>query len=108
MGLYSELWNINKTFISVGVVSLPSELDTGEPLDCAICAVRLALTGATAGQHNGGGRQLFACVSHFMEPELLILGWADVVIREREEELAAKKVQIERRQQGGQHARSDS
>lgn len=92
----------------MGIVSLPPELDTGEPLDCAICAVRLALTGATAGQHNGRGCQLFACVSHFMEPELLILGWADVVIREREEELAIKRAQVERRQQGGQHARSHS
>lgn len=71
----------------MGIVDLPPELDTGDPLDCAICSVRLALTSATAGQHNSRGCQLFACVSHFMEPELLILGWAEVVIQERDREL---------------------
>jgi len=73
----------------MGIVSLPPEMNPGEPIDCAICAVRIALTGATAGQHNGRGCQMFACVSHFMEVELLVLGWADFVIQDRERELKA-------------------
>jgi hypothetical protein len=73
----------------MGIVSLPPEMDSGKPTDCAICSVRIALTGATAGQHSGRGCQMFACVSHFMEVELLILGWADFVIQERERELEA-------------------
>jgi len=86
----------------MGIVSLPPEMDPGKPIDCAICAVRIALTGATAGQHNGRGCQLFACVSHFMEVNLLILGWADVVIQERKEDQQRTKLR------GGPDAQPDS
>ncbi len=78
----------------MGVVELPSELDQPEPLNCAICSVRLTLTGATVGQHSGRGCQMFACVSHFMELELLILGWANFTIRDRNQ----------RHKEGGQRA----
>ena len=90
----------------MAVVDMPDELKPNEPIDCAICSVRLALTGATAGQHNGRGCQLFACVSHFMEVELLICGWAEVVIRERDEAQANKHSRIQQR--GGRYARTDS
>lgn len=93
----------------MGITSLSPEMDPDKPIDCAICSVRLALTGATAGQHNSRGCQLFACVSHFMEVELLILGWADVVISERDESRkAARQPRTLRSKQGGADVRPNS
>lgn len=65
------------------IVYLPSELQVGGSLDCAICNVRLPLERATAGLFDADNRQTFACVSHLYEVEKLIVGWADFLIRER-------------------------
>jgi hypothetical protein len=67
----------------MSIVQCPEELQISEPLNCAICRVKLLLTKATAGLHDADNHQAFACVSHFSEVELLIVGWADFIIRER-------------------------
>ena len=53
-------------------------------LTCAICRVDLPLAKATAGLYDCHNRQAYACVSHFMEVEKLILGWADFISTEIE------------------------
>jgi len=53
-----------------------------DPLTCAICRVKLPLDKATAGLYDCHNRQAFACVSHFMEVEKLIIGWADFISAE--------------------------
>lgn len=86
----------------MGIVNIPLELEPREPLNCAICSVRLTLNGATAGQHNGRGCQMFACVSHLMEVQLLILGWADFAIRDRDLTLSTdNESRFPRHKEGG-------
>ena len=53
-------------------------------LICAICRVDLSLAKATAGLYDCHNQQAFACVSHFMEVEKLIIGWADFITAEIE------------------------
>ena len=67
----------------MSIVYLPKELQRAFPLTCAICRVRLLLDKATAGLFDADNHQAFACVSHFSEVELLIVGWADFVASER-------------------------
>lgn len=67
----------------MAIIELPTELQIGWPLVCAICRVQLSLDKATAGLVNADDYQAFACVSHFSETELLILGWADFITYER-------------------------
>lgn len=51
--------------------------------ECSICKVKLPWNRATAGLYDAGNNQVFACISHFAEPSLLILGWADFLWAER-------------------------
>ena len=67
----------------MALVSLPP-LPFPQPGICAICRVPLSPDKATAGMFNGRGQQTYACVSHFMELEKLILGWADFTANERQ------------------------
>jgi len=69
----------------MALVSLPS--DSPHPTVCVLCDVRLAPDKATAGLLDAEGRQTFACVSHFSEPQKLILGWADFMANQRHEYL---------------------
>lgn len=70
----------------MAIVSIPQELPT--PLTCAICQVSLSLDKATAGLYDCNNHQAYACVSHFMEVEKLIVGWADFITTELEKCLA--------------------
>jgi hypothetical protein len=67
----------------MSIVHFPKELQLNEPLACAICRVKLLLDKATAGLFDAESRQRLACVSHFSEVELLIVGWADFMATER-------------------------
>lgn len=67
----------------MAIAELPAELGIKLPLACSICNVKLPLPKATVGLLTAENEQAFACVSHFMEVELLIRGWADFVITER-------------------------
>lgn len=58
--------------------------DPHETTLCVICRVRLYPDRATAGLHDADGLQAFACVSHFSEIELLIIGWVDFTTNERQ------------------------
>lgn len=64
----------------MSIVNLPSK---EQELACAICRVKLILAKATAGLFDANDQQAFACVSHFSEVELLIVGWADFRAAER-------------------------
>lgn len=68
--------------MTMGIVRIPQDITL--PLTCAVCGVDLALDKATAGLYDCNNRQAFACVSHFMEVEKLILGWADFITTELE------------------------
>jgi hypothetical protein len=61
----------------MAITSLPAQMKVADPLVCAICGVRLALTDATAGLFDADNQQAFACVSHYSEVEKLIAGWAE-------------------------------
>jgi hypothetical protein len=61
----------------MAIVELPQQLNILQPLECSICRVKLLLPKATAGLFDANNHQAFACVSHFSEPELLIVGWAE-------------------------------
>lgn len=65
------------------IVQLPQNLNADNLKACAICRVKLRLSTATAGLFDTDNRQVFACVSHFSEVELLIVGWADFMAAER-------------------------
>jgi hypothetical protein len=65
-------------------VTIPKETQTNNPLACSICRVQLLVSKATAGLFDAANQQAFACVSHFSEVELLIVGWADFMATERE------------------------
>lgn len=67
----------------MSIVHIPQELQLNEPLTCSICRVRLYFSKATAGFFDADNRQAFACISHFSEVELLIMGWADFMAAER-------------------------
>jgi hypothetical protein len=67
----------------MSIVHIPKELQLSEPLACAICRVRLYFSKATVGLFDADNHQAFACVSHFSEVELLIVGWADFMAAER-------------------------
>lgn len=67
----------------MAIIELPTELQIGWPLVCAICRVPLSLDKATAGFVDADNRQAFACVSHFSEIALLLLGWANFIACER-------------------------
>lgn len=95
-------------FIVMAIVSMPKELNDVEPLSCAICRVRLVPDKATAGLLNGRNRQVYACVSHFSEVELLILGWADFTARERVIYAQNKQAGNALLFEGGNNARFDS
>lgn len=71
----------------MAIVSAPPPPPFPEPNTCAICGVPLSPDKATAGMLDGQGKQTFACVSHFMELEKLILGWADFTASERQKYL---------------------
>lgn len=66
----------------MAITSTPQELPTH--LTCAVCKVDLPLARATAGLYDSNNHQAFACVSHFLEVEKLILGWADFITTELE------------------------
>ncbi|MGH7196384.1 MAG: hypothetical protein ACREGJ_01300 [Candidatus Saccharimonadales bacterium] len=67
----------------MAIVELPEILQAQIPLACSICRVNLLLSKATAGLFDADNQQAFACVSHFSEVELLIVGWADFIAVER-------------------------
>jgi len=67
----------------MAIVELPAGYVTTDPLICSICQVDLLLSKATAGFYDADNHQAFACVSHFLEFDLLIRGWADFIGRER-------------------------
>ena len=67
------------------IVSIPQNFNANNLKACAICRVQLRLSTATAGLIDASNRQAFACISHFSEVELLIVGWADFLARERRE-----------------------
>jgi hypothetical protein len=67
----------------MAIVDLPTGLKVVLPLTCSVCGVTLTLDKATAGLVDADGRQAFACVSHFLEVELLVRGWAVFVTDER-------------------------
>lgn len=52
-------------------------------MTCAVCGVNLTPDKATAGLFDGHNHQAFACISHFLEVEKLIVGWADFIAAER-------------------------
>jgi hypothetical protein len=67
--------------------------------------VALTLDRATAGPYDAGNRQAFACVSHFLEVERLIVGWADFAAKERYKYLHdGQELGDVLRQNGGRHA----
>jgi hypothetical protein len=66
----------------MSIVHIPKDLQLNEPLACSICRVRLYFSKATAGLFDADNRQAFACISHFSEVELLIVGWADFMAAE--------------------------
>lgn len=66
----------------MAITYLPPDL-IDVSLTCAICSVKLTLDKATAGSLDCNGQQVFACVSHFLEVEKLITGWADFLAKER-------------------------
>lgn len=70
----------------MAITSAPQKLPTH--LTCAICKVDLPLARATTGLYDCDSRQAFACVSHLLEVEKLILGWADFITVEIEKCLA--------------------
>jgi hypothetical protein len=65
------------------MIELPPDMQISNVLTCSICNVKLQLGNATAGPFDADNRQAFACVSHFLEVEKLILGWADFMAQER-------------------------
>lgn len=69
----------------MSIVYVPKELQLTEPLTCSICRVSLGLSKATAGLFDVDDKQAFACISHFSEVELLIVGWADFIAAQRSE-----------------------
>jgi hypothetical protein len=66
----------------MGIVYLPPELEVSSRA-CSICRVKLTLDKATAGLFDADNHQALACVSHFSEVELLIVGWANFIAFER-------------------------
>lgn len=66
---------------AMALVNIPPFMP--QPKACAICGVSLAPDKATAGRLDGRGDQAYACVSHFMEVEKLITGWADFAAQEK-------------------------
>jgi hypothetical protein len=65
------------------ILQIPEDIEPKDTQTCALCRVKLPLAKATTGLHDASNRQRFACVSHFSEPELLIVGWADFIADER-------------------------
>lgn len=65
----------------MAIVNIPPS--ASQPKTCAICGVSLTPDKATAGMLDGRGDQAYACVSHFMEIEKLITGWADFAAQEK-------------------------
>lgn len=66
----------------MAITELVGELQENH-LTCAICRVKLWLDKATVGLFDADNHQAFACVSHFSEVELLIVGWADFMAAQR-------------------------
>ncbi|HET8671402.1 MAG TPA: hypothetical protein VFM05_12480 [Candidatus Saccharimonadales bacterium] len=92
----------------MSVVYISKELQIYEPLTCAICRVKLWLDKATVGLFDANNRQAFACVSHFSEVELLIIGWADFIARERRKYSQQKQISSTQIYEGWQNARLNS
>jgi len=67
----------------MAITQIPREMSVKDQLACSICRVSLLLSKATAGLFDANNHQAFACVSHFSEVELLIVGWADFIVDER-------------------------
>lgn len=67
----------------MAIVNLQPKSQYAQQLICSICRVKLLLPKATAGLFDADNNQAFACISHFSEVELLIVGWADFIINER-------------------------
>lgn len=91
----------------MAIVELPLELRT-EKSTCAICQVKLLWPKATAGMFDANNRQAFACVSHFMEVDLLLRGWADFIARERRKYNQQKQAASIEVYEGWQDARPHS
>lgn len=66
----------------MSIVELPASLRPS-PFACVICQVGLSLDKATVGLPKADETIGLSCISHFWEPELLIVGWADFIARER-------------------------
>lgn len=90
----------------MAIVSAPPA-PAPQPRACAICNVPLDSDKATAGLLDSGGQQTFACVSHFMELEELISGWADFTANERQKYLQRGQEPTDLIY-GGRHARFNS
>lgn len=90
----------------MAIVSAPPA-PAPQPKVCAICGVPLTPPKATAGLLDSAGQQTFACVSHFMELEKLISGWADFTAQERRKYLRQAQ-EPTGLIYGGRHARSSS
>lgn len=66
----------------MAIVKLPPGYKLSKPFVCVLCSVSLSLDKATAGLYDADGKQAFACVSHFSEPDMLIRSWAYFVHQE--------------------------
>jgi hypothetical protein len=104
-GLYLFLPEIYTKATSMAIVSVPPA-PVPQPKACAICGVPLTPPKATAGMLDASGKQTYACVSHFMELEKLILGWADFTAQERQKYLRQGQEPTDLIY-GGRHARSN-
>ncbi len=67
----------------MAITQIPKEISLKDHRACSICRVSLLLNKATAGLFDANNHQAFACVSHFSEVEMLIVGWADFMADER-------------------------
>jgi hypothetical protein len=68
----------------MAIAQIPKEISVKDHLACSICRAKLLLEKATAGLFDAHNHQAVACISHFSEVELLIVGWADFMAAERE------------------------
>lgn len=66
----------------MSIIELPASLRP-TPFACVICQVGLSLDKATVGLPKADRTAGLACISHFWEVELLIVGWADFIAGER-------------------------
>lgn len=67
------------------ITHLPPDIEVNDEILCALCRVVLTVDKAAIGLLKANKTPAFACISHFWEVELLIVGWADFLARERRE-----------------------